>query len=206
MAAGILRIALRFLRSVATTLSGCGITVKNLKPLTFKMAPIGSRGVLADVGKKLGFIPNLIAAFAHSPAVLNGYLALDKAWESSSLTARERQLIMLTAAIENHSTYCAAVHATALKSMRLDRQTIAAIRAKATLVDAKQDALVVVARALVVERGFIAPGVAKRFLAVGYNEVALMEVLMGVALSTLSNYLDHLNPLPIDQAFQGALE
>jgi hypothetical protein len=30
----------------------------------------------------------------------------------------------------------------------------------------------------------------------------MMEVLVGVALKTISNYLDHLNPTPIDAAFQ----
>jgi len=28
-----------------------------------------------------------------------------------------------------------------------------------------------------------------------------MEVLLGVALKTISNYLDHLNPTPLDAAF-----
>ena len=32
----------------------------------------------------------------------------------------------------------------------------------------------------------------------GFNEVQMMEVIIGVALQTVSNYIDHLNPVEID--------
>jgi hypothetical protein len=32
--------------------------------------------------------------------------------------------------------------------------------------------------------------------------VQLMEVLMGIALKTISNYLDHFNPTELDAAFK----
>jgi hypothetical protein len=30
-----------------------------------------------------------------------------------------------------------------------------------------------------------------------------MELLLGAALKTISNYLDHISPTPLDQAFKG---
>jgi len=78
--------------------------------------------------KKFGFISNLMATFANSPSVLNGYLALDTAWESSSLSATARQIILLTASVENKCLYGTAAHATVLKAMKLD---VAVIKASA---------------------------------------------------------------------------
>jgi hypothetical protein len=49
------------------------------QPLTIESAPGGSKPVLERVKKDFGFIPNLMATFANSPAVLKGYLALDAA-------------------------------------------------------------------------------------------------------------------------------
>jgi hypothetical protein len=37
--------------------------------------------------------PNFMATFANNPAVLEGYLALDAAFEKASFTPRERQTI-----------------------------------------------------------------------------------------------------------------
>jgi hypothetical protein len=39
-------------------------------------------------------------------------------------------------------------------------------------------------------------------VAAGFNEVALMEVLIGVALKVMSNYLDNLTPIAIDAAYR----
>ena len=61
-----------------------------------------------------------MATFANSPSVLDGYLALDTAWGRSSLTATERQIILLTASVENRCLYGTAAHATVLKAMKLD--------------------------------------------------------------------------------------
>jgi len=152
--------------------------------------------------EKFGFIPNVMATFANSPSVLDGYLALDAAWERSSLTAMERQIILLTASVENKCLYCTAAHATASEATKLDVAIVRAIRKRKSLPDERLDALVALTRELVRERGFVAESAKERFFKAGYNEVMLMEVLVGVALKTMSNYLDHLNPISIDPVFR----
>ena len=173
--------------------------MKTLKPLTVDTAPDAAKDSLLSIRKRFGFILNLMATFANSPAVLNGYPALDAAWEKSSLTAKERQIVLLTASVENKCLYCTAAHAAALKAMRLDAETV---RSKTPLADPKQNALVAITRDLVSERGFVSEDAKKAFFAAGYDEVALIEILAGVALKTISNYLDHLSPISIDPAFQ----
>ena len=51
-------------------------------------------------------------------------------------------------------------------------------------------------------RGFVAEITKEHFLEVGQDETTMMEVLVSVALKTMSNYLDHLSPNSIDPAFQ----
>jgi uncharacterized peroxidase-related enzyme len=174
-----------------------------LRPQTIESAPQGSKATLQAIQKRNGFIPNLMATFASSPALLNGYVGLDTAWEKSSFDAQERQLIFLAASVENRCRYCVATHATALKGLKVNRQCIQAVRNRGSLGNQRLDALVTLTRELVLERGFVAPKTRRRFVAAGFNEVALMEVLIGVALKVMSNYLDNLAPIAIDAAFRG---
>lgn len=175
-----------------------------LKPLTIETAPEGSKQTLQAIQKGFGFIPNLMATFANSPAVLNGYMGLDAAWETSSLTAKERHIVLLATSVANNCRYCIAAHSTILKGMlKTDPACVKNIRANAQVADAKLNALVQFTKEAVGERGHVSEHTKNNFLAAGYAPAAMMEVLVGVALKTISNYLDHLNPTPIDAAFQG---
>jgi len=49
--------------------------------------------------------------------------------------------------------------------------------------------------------GLISEETKQDFLEAGYTQITMMEILMGVALKTLANYLDHINPLPIDEPY-----
>lgn len=174
-----------------------------LKPLTLDSAPDASKATLTNIKKGFGFIPNLMATFAHSPAVLNGYMGLDAAWESASLSPKERQIVLLATSVANHCVYCTAAHSTILKGMmKVDPALVKAIRASESLSDAKLNALVQFTREAVLERGYVSERTKMNFLEAGFAAPAMMEVLVGVALKTISNYLDHLNPTPLDDAFK----
>jgi alkylhydroperoxidase family enzyme len=53
---------------------------------------------------------------------------------------------------------------------------------------------------IVAGRGFASEGAKRNFLAAGYDATALKELTVGIALATMGNYLDHLDPTPIDPA------
>jgi uncharacterized peroxidase-related enzyme len=177
--------------------------VETLKPLKVDAAPLGSKAMLQAIQNRLGFIPNLIATLAHSPMLLGSYVGLDAVWQKSSFTSTERQLILLVAFIENHCRYCVAAHATSLKGLKFSSRCIQAVKERAPLDDPRLDALVAATRELVSERGFITPKTRERFLQAGFSETAPIELLVGIALKVISNYLDHLNPVAIDAAFRG---
>jgi uncharacterized peroxidase-related enzyme len=173
-------------------------------PITIATAPEASKPALEKIQKSLGFIPNLMATFANNPTVLLGYLALDAVYEKGSFTPRERQIILLAASVENNCNYCVAAHSTIAKgALHTPPEVIAAVR-KGTLVpDAKLNALVTLVKELVRERGYAKDETIQKFLAAGYKKEQVMELLLGIALKTISNYLDHISPTPVDQAFAG---
>ena len=176
--------------------------MNRLEPQTIETAPEKSKEILRNIQKSYGFIPNLLATFANSPAVLNGYTAMEAAWDKSSLSAKERQLVLLAASVENRCNYCKAAHSTVLKNfMNVDSQIINAVKSGDPLPDPRLNALVRFTKEAVNERGYVSEGTKTAFVHYGFSEVQMMEVLVGIALKTLSNYLDHINPIDIDTAF-----
>jgi uncharacterized peroxidase-related enzyme len=172
-------------------------------PLTIAAAPDSSKRLLEEIRKSQGFIPNLMAVFANSPSVLEAYRVLEAVWEDGSFPPKERQLILLAASVENQCKYCIAAHSTILKNkLRTPGEIVSAIRSNGRISDAKIDALVTLARELVRERGHARQETIERFLAAGYRNQQVMEPLIGIALKTISNYLEHICQVPIDEAFR----
>ena len=173
-------------------------------PLTIETAPQTSKPALEEIQKSLGFIPNLMATFANSPTVLEGYLTLSAVFEKGSFTPRERQIILLAASVENNCNYCAAVHSQIANTLlRTPAEVMAAVHNNTPVPDAKLNALVSLVRELVRERGYAKERTIQKFLAAGYKKEQVMELLVGIALKTISNYLDHISPTPLDHAAAG---
>jgi len=173
-------------------------------PLTIATAPEASKPALEKVQKWLGFIPNLMAVFANNPTVLEGYLALGAVFEKGAFTPTERQIILLAASLENHCNYCATAHSAIAKGLlHTPPEVIAAVHNNTPVPDAKLNALVNLVRELVRERGYAKEKTIQKFLAAGYKKEQVMEILLGIALKTISNYLDHISATPLDHALAG---
>lgn len=176
---------------------------KLFTPQTIESAPEKSKPILENIQKNFGFIPNLMATFANNPAVLEGYLAMDGSFGKGSFTPAEQQVILLAASIENECNYCSAAHSTIAKAfLNVPAEIVSSIRQSATLSDKKLNALVNLTREIVRERGRVKPATISAFLNAGYRKEQVMEILLGVALKTVSNYLDHISPAELDPAFQ----
>jgi len=173
-----------------------------LQPLTIADAPAASKPIMEGIQKGFGFIPNLMATFANSPEVLKGYLALDAEWNKTAFTPQERNLALLAASLENECGYCVAAHCTIAKAIqKVPAETVDDIRAGKSAGNKRTDALVALVRELVSKRGHASHETIDNFLAAGFTKTQVMELLMPVALKTISNYLDHINPAPLDAAF-----
>lgn len=163
-------------------------------------APDGVRATLAAVRTKYGFLPNLYRFFAHAPPVLDAYLALSECYGRTSFTATERNLVQLVVSRENGCLYCVAVHSTVGDMQKDDPAVIDAIRDGTPIADAKLQALRQLTEALVRGRGHAEPEIAA-FVQAGYTQTQVLEILIGIAQKTLSNYTNHLVSTPLDPVF-----
>lgn len=165
-------------------------------------APEASRPLLARVRQGYGRVPNLLASMAESPALLGGYLALAGAFEGSSFTALEQHVVLQTVNAANGCHYCTAAHsAVALQVTKVDSAIDAALRAVQPLADVRLEALRRFTLAVVQQRGRVPAGETEAFLAAGFTRAQLLEVVLGVGMKTISNYLNHLAGTPVDAPF-----
>ena len=175
----------------------------NLPLLDSKTAPETVRPTLATVEKKYGFLPNLFRVFAHAPIAVDSYLALSDSFQRSSLSPAERNIVLLAISRENGCEYCVAVHSTVADMQKDPPHHTDAIRNGVPIDDRKLEALRQLTQAVVRGRGHLEAGQIQAFLDAGYQAHHVLEILVGVAMKTLSNYTDHLAEPPLDQAFAG---
>ena len=166
-------------------------------------APETSKPLLAQVEKAFGFVPNLTATLAESPAALAGYLQFSGIIQDhSALSPQEQQIVMLAVSEANGCDYCMAAHSLIAGMAQVPEETVATLRACGDLTDRRQAALAKIARALIEHRGRVPDADQEDFLAAGFTKRQLLDVVAIVSLKTLSNYANHLANTPLDPAFE----
>ena len=86
--------------------------------------------------------------------------------------------------------------------VKADPAIVDALRNGKPLSDSKLDALVSFTRAVVKNRGVVSGQALDTFITAGYSRAQVLEVVLGVAFKTLSNYTNHIIHTPLDTAFQ----
>jgi len=150
-----------------------------------------------------GFVPNLIAALAESPATVNAYLQLNRLFDSTSFTSVERQVIMLTISRYADCQYCLAAHSTISKMLKVSDERVNAIIYGHPVTEPKLEALRIFTHLVVEKQGKLANWDLTNFYQAGYIKQQVLEVILGVSFMTLSNYVNHINDTPIDMVFAG---
>lgn len=171
---------------------------------SIESAPEGSKAILEGYKKKLGFVPNLMGIMASSPAAIEGYVALNQLFDKTSFTPAERQVVLLEASFVNGCGYCMAAHTAIAKMQGVPDAVVAAVRGGQPISDAKLQALRAFTRSVVETRGYPAEAAKDAFRKAGYGQAQVLEVLLGVAMKTLSNYVNHAAETPLDAAFAPA--
>lgn len=167
-------------------------------------APAASKETLAAVAKAYGFLPNLMGVMAEAPAALKAYPTLIGLFDQTSFSPTERQVVLLATSVENGCAYCVAAH-TAIAGMQgVPGEVVQAIRAGQPIADPRLEALRRFTLAVVTSRGRLSDADTALFLGAGYTQGQVLEVVLGVAIKTLSNYTNHIAETPLDDAFAGA--
>ncbi|RZV38902.1 MAG: carboxymuconolactone decarboxylase family protein [Chromatiales bacterium] len=170
-------------------------------PHTLETADAQGRDVLEQVQKNYGFVPNLLGTMAHAPATAKGYLALGKLVGETSFDATQQQVILLTVSRYNECEYCIGAHSAISAMQKLPLDVIESIRNDEPIADEKLEALRVFTRKMVDRKGWLSKADIGSFLAAGYGQQQILEVVLGVAMKTISNYTNHIAGTTLDDAF-----
>ena len=160
--------------------------------------PAATLPLLDAVKKQLGVVPNLMKVVGHSPAALAGYLSLNEALAKGALGPKTGERIALAVAEINACGYCLAAHTYLGKHVaKLDDAEIAANR-KGASNDPKADAAVRFAASVAAQRGHVSDAAVRALKNAGYSDAEAIEIVVHVALNTLTNYVNEVAQTAID--------
>jgi uncharacterized peroxidase-related enzyme len=178
------------------------VTMTKFTVHTIESAPEGSKPALQKLKDGVGLIPNLAAVMANAPALIEAFVAARAAYQSSSLSAVEREVVSITNAVANNCAYCVAAHSTFAQMADTPSAVLAALRAGKSPTDSRLKALSDFSRKLTTARGQISEADLEAFLAAGFTTAQALEVVVGGAVSLLANFTNHLAHAPLDEFLQ----
>ncbi len=164
-------------------------------------APEGSKPLLQGSLKSFGMIPNLHAVLAASPQALEAYQTLTRLFLETSLSTNEKHVLWLTINVANQCHYCVPAHTGLAKQDGVPDDIIQALRDNKELPDARLNALRTFVLKVVDKRGEVSEADVEAFLQAGFDQRNVLDVILGVAHKTLSNYSNHITQTPVDEAF-----
>lgn len=154
--------------------------------------------LLAGVQKALGVTPNMTKVMVNSPAVLKAYLDFSGALNGGELPAAVRERIAILVAQENGCDYCLSAHTyIATNVAKLDADEAARARTGQAS-DAKTEAVLTFATAVVRSKGGVDDVDLKVAREAGVTDGEIAEVVAAVALNVFTNYLNKTADTDID--------
>ncbi|MDC8786401.1 carboxymuconolactone decarboxylase family protein [Roseateles koreensis] len=157
-----------------------------------------AKPLLAAVQQQLGMVPNLMKLVGHSPAALEGYLALNGALAKGRLSVQLRERIALTLAEFNGCDYCLSAHDYLGRNVaKISSEELAAAR-DAHSADPATAAVLRFARRVAEAHGRVADADLAALRAAGFDEASVIEIVLNVALNVLTNYVNNVALTDID--------
>ena len=151
------------------------------------------KNYLEIVQQKLGFIPNVLAAFAKFPKQFEGFTKLYNALMlgESGLTKLEREMIAVTVSSENHCFYCLVAHGSAVRELSNDPQLGERIAAnfRSAELPKKQEELLYFTKKLTKDPSEIGENDRKKLRDVGYTDRDIWDISAIVGLFNMTNRL-----------------
>lgn len=130
-------------------------------------------------------------------------MGMETVFGPGTLSPAERQIVLLSASVEIVAIIASRLTAPCSKAfLHVPAEVVSAVRSNEPVSDPKLAALIALTKEIVTERGPVSAHVMDNFLAAGYRKNQVLEILIGVALKTMSNYVDHISPTELDPAFQ----
>ncbi len=163
-----------------------------------------AKTLLAKAKAQAGFVPNMYAGMANSPGLLETYLSgYQRFRDESGFTPVEQEVVLLTISRFHECTYCMAAHSMiADKMSKVPAEILQALRTGGPIPDARLAALSKFTAIMLDQRGNPSPEQFEAFIAAGFSDRDVLEIILAIAVKTISNYSNHVLHTEVDAAFQ----
>jgi uncharacterized peroxidase-related enzyme len=155
--------------------------------------------IFDEVQAKLGVVPNVFRVLANAPAALEAYLNFDGALAGGIFNGKIREQIALAVAESNLCSYCLSAHMFIGGRVGLTEKEIADA-GRAVAATARTEAILKLARDIVVQRGEVSDADFDQARASGLTDGEIVETVANVALNILTNYVNHMARTVVDFA------
>jgi uncharacterized peroxidase-related enzyme len=175
----------------------------DLAPVSDTDAEGSAKQMLDDARANLGFVPNMYRTMAINPGLLSTYLhGYDHFREQANFTPPEQEVVFLTISLANGCDYCTAAHSMlAINVSNLSEAHTQALRDGRSLDDPKLEMLRRFTHHMWQTRGLPSRTEAEAFKAAGYTDLHVLEIILALAVKTISNYANHVGHTQVDDAF-----
>lgn len=164
-------------------------------------APEASKPLLEASQKAFGRLPGLHKVLAESPQTYEGYQLLHKLFTETDFDADELTVVWQSINVEHACHYCVPAHTGIAKMMKVSDDITDALRNETPLASDKLEALRTFTIQMVRSRGNVTDAQIDAFFAAGYSHRAVLDVILGLAQKTISNYVNHVAVTPVDEVF-----
>ena len=153
--------------------------------------------LLDGVQKSLGMTPNIMRMLANSPAALEAYLGLMKALGGANIDGKTREAIALATSGANGCDYCASAHTAIGKTLGLSDEE-AQLNLYGRSSEPARSAALQFTRAIVEKRGWVNDRDLEQVREAGFGDAEITEIVATIAMTTFSNYFNHIAETEID--------
>ena len=157
------------------------------------------------INNKLGFVPNIYSFIGHSSKGLDAYLSYDAAISIGSFNNKEKEAILLAASEVNGCNYCLSAHTALAKMNGFTEEETIQLRL-GNISDERLRALVQLAANITSNRGRADQTLIDKFFKAGYDQKALVDLILLIGSITVTNYLHNLTDVTIDFPLAPSLE
>jgi alkylhydroperoxidase family enzyme len=163
-----------------------------LKIHTPESTPAASKALLDGVVADLGFVPNMVATIAESPALLGAFDALRRAVNAMELDPVHREIAGVAVGVAVDNAYGVAFHSTVLDRLGVDGSEIDKMRTGNPPSDATGAAVYNLAREVALTRGKVDDETVTRVADLGFSTSAILEIVTECTFAGLVGVVDNL--------------
>jgi uncharacterized peroxidase-related enzyme len=159
--------------------------------------PVGTQGILDNVGTMFGFVPNMFKTLASNPTVLDVVMSL-QGTTARVLDAKTRHTIALAVSQANGCSYCLAVHSyvsSEFGGMSNDDITLAR---SGSSTDPKRAAAARFAQQVVNSRGQVSDAELAAVRDAGYTDPQILAIVTVAVQFLLTNFINNVNQTDVD--------